>query len=145
MISMDEILRGKVKLSDLPQDHRDNLAILLERINKVRAAYGKPMQVTSGYRTLGDHLRIYRELARDHKFPFKDGVYVEAKVPMRSKHLYGLAVDIFDPDKKLKEWILDNVTLMEEIGFWFEDFSVTTNWVHFQVEAPRSGKRFFTP
>lgn len=132
---MNEILKGKVELSDLPQEHQDNLAVLLERINKVRSAYAIPMTVTSGYRSMEDHLRIYRE----------KGITDEAKIPMKSKHLSGQAVDIGDADGKLKEWVNDNVALMEEIGFWFEDFGTTTTWCHFQTCPPKSGKRFFMP
>lgn len=132
---MDELLKGKVELGDLPEDHRANLAILLERINKIRSAYGKPMTVTSGYRSMEDHLRIYRE----------KGVTDQSKIPMKSRHLSGRAVDIGDGDKKLKEWILDNVALLESVGLWCEDFSTTDNWVHFQTVPPGSGKRFFMP
>lgn len=135
MISMNELLKGKVKLEDLPQDHQDNLAILLERVNKIREAYGKPMTVTSGYRSMEDHLRIYRE----------KGITDQSKIPMKSRHLSGKAVDIGDGDKALKEWVLDNVELLESVGLWCEDFGTTTTWVHFQIEAPASGKRFFMP
>ena len=43
---MKELLHGK-NLEDLPQEHQDNLSVLLERINKVRALWGKPITVTS--------------------------------------------------------------------------------------------------
>lgn len=135
MISMNELLMGKVKLEDLPQEHQDNLAELLVRANKVREAYAKPMRVTSGYRSIGDHLRIYRE----------KGITDQAKIPMKSKHLYGQAVDFYDPDGALKNWVMLHMDLMEEIGLWFEDFTVTTNWCHMQIVSPRSGKRVFMP
>lgn len=135
MISMNEILQDKVELTDLPEDHQKNLAILLERINVIRKEYAKPMYVSSGYRSLEDHLRIYRE----------KGITNQSKIPMKSKHLSGQAVDIADGDGALKKWVLNNVKLMEDVGFWFEDFGVTTTWVHFQIVSPGSGKRFFMP
>lgn len=135
MISMDELLQGKVKLDDLPEGHQENLAILLDRINQVRVAYGKPMTVTSGYRSLSDHLRIYAE----------KGITDQSKIPMKSKHLSGQAVDIYDPDGALKNWAMLHMDLMEKVEFWFEDFTVTTTWVHFQVVPPGSGKRVFMP
>lgn len=115
--------------------HEENLFDLLSKINKLRDAYGKPLRVTSGYRTLEKHLAIYHAKGID-------------KVPMKSLHLTGEAVDITPIDgdiADLHKWIKDNVKLMEESGFWFEDFSVTTTWAHCQTRPPKSGKRFFLP
>jgi hypothetical protein len=103
-----------------------NLAILLDRINRVRAVWGHPMTVTSGLRSEADQARI------------------NPSAP-KSKHLMGQACDIYDPDGSLKTWVMANMPLMETIGFWFEDFSSTPNWVHFQIVPPGSGKRVFHP
>lgn len=103
-----------------------NLAILLERINKVRKAYGKPMIVTSGLRSNADQQRI------------------NPSAP-RSKHLMGAAVDIADKDADLYNWARKNESLLAEIGLWCEDGRYTLGWVHFQILPPRSGKRFFIP
>ena len=116
------------------EEQAKNLAILLERINKVRAAWGKPMTTTSGLRTLEDHLRIYKDM----------GITDQSKIPMSSKHLYGQAVDISDPDGKLFDWVKANEKLMEEIGLWMEEKD-SHKRVHFQTVPPKSGKRFFKP
>lgn len=134
MISMKEILKN-VKLEDLPVEHQNNLYILHERINKIRSLYGKPMIVTSGYRSLSDHLRIYRQ----------KGIVDQSKIPMRSRHLSGQAIDISDPKQELQQWCLANVPILEEIGLWCEDFAYSPNWCHFQVVPPKSDKRFFKP
>ncbi len=139
MISMNELLGG-AKLEDQPQDIQANLAVLLERMNRVRGAYGKPMTVTSGLRTMEDHLRIYRGIASKKGVPFNP-----AAVPMKSKHLSGAAVDIFDPNKELQAWCKANESLLESAGLWMEDFGATPNWCHFQIYPPKSGKRFFLP
>ena len=128
MITQQEIMKGDT----LPSGLEDNYDKLFERINKFRAAYGKPMRVTSGYRSLNDHIRIYSEKGINNP-------------PMGSLHLKCLAIDILDRDCMLKHFIVNNIRLVEEIGLWFEDFSVTPNWVHFQVEPPKSYKRFFLP
>lgn len=103
-----------------------NLAILLERMNKVRAAYGKPMTVTSGLRSDADQKRI------------------NPGAP-KSMHLRGAACDIADSDGALKQWIKANVSILETVGLWCEDFSACPNWIHFQIYPPKSGKRFFIP
>lgn len=134
MITMKELIKD-TPISDISLDIQHNLEELLVRINKIRTAYGKPMTVTSGFRSMYDHKRIYAA----------KGIFDEKKIPMKSKHLFGKAVDISDPKKELQKWCLANIKLLEEIGLWLEDFSATPNWVHFQIEPPKSGKRMFMP
>jgi hypothetical protein len=107
-----------------------NLALLLEKINKVREAYGIQMIVTSGLRSQ----------------TFQQTLIAAGKSNApKSHHLTGEACDILDQSGKLKEWVKQNLPLMEELGFWFEDFEHTPNWVHFQIVPPHSGNRFFIP
>lgn len=134
MITMQELLKGK-PFDSLPQEHRFNLTILLKKVNQIRQAYGKPMTVTSGYRSLEDHLRIYRQ----------KGITDKSKIPMKSNHLSGRAVDFADANGELKKWVLANVSLLESIGLWCEDFSATPTWLHMQTNKPASGNRFFKP
>lgn len=61
-----------------------NLKRLAEKLEEVRVLLGnRPMRITSGYRTVADHYRIYREM----------GVTNKAKIPMGSHHLNGTAAD----------------------------------------------------
>lgn len=138
MISLKELLNG-VDYNTLPRDHQNNIITLLERINKVREKWNKPMIVTSGYRSKADHIRIYKELAKKRNITFK-----EASIPWGSAHLVGAAVDISDPTGELYEWVFNNQALMEEIGLWME-VKDDQKRVHFQVYSPKSGKRFFNP
>ena len=135
MISMEELLNRKYKLDQQSAEIQANLQELLVRINKVRKSWAKAMKVTSGLRSMADHLRIYKN----------KGITDTKKIPMKSKHLYGQAVDIYDPNQKLQAWCKANEALLAEIGLWMEDFSVTTNWVHFQIVPPGSGKRWVMP
>lgn len=107
-----------------------NLSVLLDRLNRVRIAYNKPMTVTSGLRS-----------DEQQKALIAQG---KSNAP-RSKHLIGAAADIYDPNGELKEWVKENIALIEEIELWMEDFGSTPNWVHFQIFPPKSGKRFFIP
>jgi len=133
-ISMKEMLKDK-KLEDLPEEHAANLAIVLERINKVREKYGKPMTPTSVYRSLAEHLAIYA----------KKGITDKKLIPMGSGHLRGECVDIADPKGELRDWVLKNLDFVQELGFWFEDFRYTKGWVHFSIKPPTSNKRIFVP
>ena len=135
MIINRELFKRPVKLSE---EHASNIATLLLKLNKFRLHYGKPLRVTSGYRSMDDHLAIYAA----------KGITDQSKIPMKSNHLFGLAADVVpieDDIKHLHDWVLDNISLMEEIGLWFEVFSATPTWCHIQCVPPKSGKRFFLP
>lgn len=132
MISLKELLNGH-KIEECTVDQRDNLNILLERVNKLRAAWGKPIKVTSGLRTFVDMERIY-----------KSKVY-----PKASKHLYGQAVDFYDPDGSLMKWLKeDDSKRMREYNLWGENN--TKGWVHLQIVAMgsyniKTDLRWFNP
>lgn len=115
-----------------------NLKELLKRINVVRTEWNRPMRVTSGLRSKEDHLRIYRNIAISKNKPFD-----ESKVPMASKHLYGKACDILDPNGELMAWLKANPEVLKDAGLWCEEGCL--GWVHFQIEPPKSGKRWFLP
>lgn len=103
-----------------------NLHDLLNKVNQIRSAYGKPMMVSSGLRSQEDQARI------------------NPGAP-KSKHLTGQACDIADHNGTLKAFVGANIKLLEDAGLWCEDFAHTPTWVHFQTVPPGSGKRFFIP
>lgn len=145
LITEKEILKG-VKREDMPEDHQKNLDELLEKINKVRYAYNKPMTPTSGYRSKDDQIRIYKELNAQRKAAAEKAgkTFVETKTPWGSAHLKGAAVDISDPKGDLYKWTHDNEDKMEEIGLWMEEKDDQAR-VHFQIYPPASKKRWFKP
>jgi hypothetical protein len=110
----------------LTNEYAANLNKLLIVMNKIRAAYGKPMVVNSGVRSDADQQRI------------------NPKAP-KSKHISCQAVDIADSDGGLLKWVLANLDLMQTLGVFFEDFRWTPGWIHFQIVPPASGKRVFVP
>ena len=120
------------------KEHLENLEELLVRLNHLRSAYGKPLRVTSGYRSLEKHLAIYAA----------KGITDQSKIPMQSRQLYGLAADLVpieDDIKHLHDFINNNIGLMSDIGLYFESFEYTPTWLHCQSVPAKSGKRFFKP
>lgn len=97
-------------------------------MNVLRAEYGLPMRITSGFRSLEDEMRI------DPAHP-------------NSMHTRGAAVDIYDPDpeKRLWNWCIEHMGLLTELGLYIEDRLYSKNHVHFQSWAPLSGNRIFIP
>lgn len=130
---------GRIKPEELSPELRANAEELLRRVNIIRAQYGKPMKVSSGYRSKEDHIRVYKELAVKRGTPFE-----LSKVPMGSKHLSCQAVDISDPDGSLFNWVKQNEDLVAKVGLWMEEKDDQKR-VHFQTVPPKSGKRFFSP
>lgn len=134
MISFNELLSGNT-INDVPILHQQNLQELQKRVNVVREAWGQPMTVTSGYRTMQHHLQIYA----------KKGIF-PPNVPLQSHHLYGEAVDIADDGLKLTQWLKNDpagIACLEQQKLWCEDGN--SNWAHLQIVPPKSGNRWFLP
>lgn len=136
MITIKEILKD-IDPKSLPKDQQDNLVKLLEAVNIIRAAWGKAMVITSGYRSMADHLRIYKA----------KGITDKSKIPMKSKHLVCAAVDVSDPDLALTKWLKEHPELLEKAGLFCE--AGNANWVHFQClpfgSYKSGGTRWFNP
>lgn len=127
MISFKELLHGH-SIADVPINHQQNLVDLQTRVNRLREAWGRPLIVTSGYRTAADQARI------------------NPKAP-RSKHMEGNAVDIADPTGELYAWAVKNEARLTEWGLWCERRQGP--WLHVQRVQYGSYKpnksRFFNP
>jgi len=131
MISRSDILDGQV----IDEALELNLGVLLHRLNMFEQFYCKDFKITSGYRSRENQILVYA----------KRGVTDLKHIPFGSAHMKCCAADIYDPEQKIQEWIVKNESTMREIGFWFEDFSYTKNWVHCQTYPPLSMRRFFKP
>lgn len=75
---------------------------------------------------------------------------INAKTPNaapNSKHMTGQAVDLYDPDGDLDEWLMtgEGQAALTAIGLWIEHPSATKTWSHIQTIPPRSGRRVFYP
>lgn len=64
----------------------------------------------------------------------------------RSKHITGLAADVYDPDGDLDEWCMANAdTVLKDLGLWLEHPAATKGWCHVQAVPPGSRRRVFFP
>lgn len=64
-----------------------------------------------------------------------------------SKHMTGQAVDIYDPDGELDNWLItdEGLAALTEIGLWIEHPSATKGWCHIQSLPPKSRNKVFFP
>lgn len=123
MITRAEVLMGRDREYPLSPQLEQNLEDLLRRLNNVRALYGKPMLVTSGYRPGG-----YNRAAGG---------------AAKSCHLICKAADFSDPDGELAKWLLNNLDVLVEEGLWLENPKYTKGWVHLQTRPVAA--RVFKP
>lgn len=65
----------------------------------------------------------------------------------KSKHMTGQAIDIYDPDGDLDEWLMtgEGQAALVALGLWHEHPAATRGWAHVQTIPPRSGRRTFFP
>lgn len=125
-ISVEEYLMGRATLDGLPDDLAGNVNHLIVCVNSLLEKFGEYRAVSSGYRRPEDNAKL-------------------ANPKPASRHLTCEAVDLVDPDEKLKAWIKDNLSVLEEVGLYMEHTSATPTWVHLQTRAPKSGRRVFLP
>jgi hypothetical protein len=66
---------------------------------------------------------------------------------LRSKHLTCQAVDLYDPDGDLDEWLMTDggQRALVDLGLWIEHPACSKGWSHLQIVPPRSGRRAFYP
>jgi uncharacterized protein YcbK (DUF882 family) len=126
MITLEEAMHGHI-IQTIPPFALKNLQDLVNRVNVIRQHWGRPMYVTSGYRTAEDQKRIN-------------------PTATKSKHMYGQAIDILDDGLNLTRWLKmpEGNKLLEEQGLYCE-MGPNRNWVHFQSVPPKSGNRWFLP
>ncbi len=119
-----------------------NARKLIKRVNSLGCPFSRVC--VSFLRGKSKQEAIYHNRACLKMPPFTDGNFDMTKVPMKSCHLTGQAIDVWDADGKLKAWIKENLGALERAGLWCEHFDDTPDWVHFQSVPPKSGRRFFS-
>ena len=62
---------------------------------------------------------------------------------LHSSHKEARAVDVYDPDNRLEQWVNDD--LLEVHGLYREAPDATPHWVHLTTRPPGSGRRTFEP
>ena len=63
-----------------------------------------------------------------------------------SSHLYGMAIDLLDPEQELSTWCVNNQDILAQCGLWMENPSKTPTWTHVQSRpVPGLNGRVFMP
>lgn len=139
-ISVQEYL-GDVEAASLTSELMGNVNTLIPLVNEVLELFGESRRVTSGYRSMEKHWKIYEGINKRRKAQRLP----ELKVPMTSAHLSCLAVDLEDSDGRLDQWCVDNIDLLTSKGLYIEHPDDTKGWCHLQARKPKSGNNPFKP
>lgn len=105
----------------LSPELKGNLDKLLVSVNKLRAYWGKPLVVTSGYRP--GHYN--KQAGGAHK----------------SAHLTCEAVDFRDTDGSLDAFCMQHPGILEDCGLYLEHPDSTPGWCHLDLK-PRKNRVF---
>ena len=114
-----ELTRGQV----VPPEYEGNLRILLQSLHNLRLLWGRPMTVSSGFRSLSHNKAVGGARA--------------------SAHLTCQAADIADLGQPLSNWLVRNEQALVQCVLWMEDPRWTPTWTHLQIRPARS--RIFIP
>ena len=128
--SRDDLLMGRCQWEDLAIEHRHNLTVLLDRLNRLASKVPFTLRINDGFRRPSDQPKN--------------------AAAARSRHLSGEAIDIDDDDTAyLWKWVHQNLETVAKIGFWMEDPRWTHGhvgtWMHFQIVPPASKRRIYIP
>ena len=117
-ITEDEYMGGLPYPSEM---HERNALDLLQRVNRIRNLYMKPLIVTSGFRTPLHNADIGGAAERVHwTFP---------------------GFDLRDRSGEFCNWLLNNLVYLPQFGLYMENPMFTKGWVHLDI-VPRRGHVF---
>lgn len=70
-----------------------------------------------------------------------------AGAAVNSKHMTGKAIDLYDPEGDLDDWLMtgEGLAALTALGLWLEHPSATKGWAHVQTVPPGSRRRVFYP
>jgi hypothetical protein len=140
------------RLGNLPEDKltdevKQNLVKTFRWMDTVREILGIPIKVHLAFRSMAYHLDLYRRLNEQRKKQGKP----DLRVPMKSAHLMGNAVDFSsDMGKGSVGANCDEIKSimkprLEELKLRLEDNGKGANWIHLDSNPPGPSGRFFKP
>jgi hypothetical protein len=64
---------------------------------------------------------------------------------LHSSHKEGCAVDRYDPQNAIDNWLLLNEPVLVDCGIYIEHPIATEGWSHWSIKPPASGHHIFMP
>lgn len=135
MITLEQLFGPWLEHPDATSARRGSAALFLLSVNRLlkeaeEAGIVPPVNPRTQSQVSGETLGGFRPQSTGTGAP-------------NSAHKLGRAVDVYDPQEKLEDW-LDDETLKSH-GLYREAPAATIGWVHLTDRAPPSGRRTFMP
>ena len=137
MITLDQYVGAHASSQDWTTERQTNAQVLLEACaalesDMVTAGVNFQTNSTTGTGVSGQTFGGFRP--QDCPIGASD-----------SAHKTGEAVDRYDPDGKIDDWLMLNQDKLVQYGIYIEHPSSTPGWSHWSIRAPNSGHHVFYP
>jgi hypothetical protein len=120
-------------------EHTENAIELLRCVNAMFAEYVTQGGILHKDPDTGTYISGSKGGAGDGGFRLPDS----ATGRQGSAHKEAKAVDPYDPDNRIDEWITRDILI--KFGLWREARQHSPGWVHLQTREPKSHMRSFNP
>jgi hypothetical protein len=139
MITLTQYFGHKADHPDATPERKANAEHLLEQVNALLDDARQRGIARHEDPDTGTYISGSRGGAGDGGFRLQTSTTGSA----RSAHKEGLAVDVYDPDNALDDWITNPI--LSAYALYREAAEATPGWCHLQTRPPRSGARTFNP
>jgi len=139
MITEEQYYRGydRVYARELTDEIRSNVKILISKVNELIRLMAKDgIELETNPITKSGLNSGWRPPAVNAR---------TKNAAVRSNHMTGKAVDLYDPEGEIDEWCIANLDALKRLGLYMEHPSATKGWCHLQSTPPRSGRQVFYP
>lgn len=135
MITIEEYAGKWIDHKDFTSERRENAKSLLEQVNPLlEKALSEDVEVKTN--------PVTGSLVSGTQY----GGFRPQSCPIgasKSCHKTGEAIDIYDPQGKLDDWLTDEI--LTEYNLYRESPAYTKGWCHLSTRSPKSGRRTFIP
>ena len=139
MITISEYFGTKIHREDATEERKEHARVLLECVNALLTeAEEHGIHIPKDPDT-GSQISGAKDGHGDGGFRLSNSTTGKPG----SAHKEGMAVDVFDPDNRLDDWITREILIKH--GLYREAKIHTPNWTHLQTRPPRSLMRSFNP
>lgn len=135
MITLEQYAGKWLDHVDFTKERQNNAATLLKQVNLLlsaaeRAGIELKINPTTASLVSGTQYGGFRPQSCPEGAPL-------------SSHKTGQAIDLYDPQGKIDDWINDGI--LTQYQLYRESPAYTRGWCHLSTRAPKSGKRTFIP
>lgn len=126
--------RDKTHGAELTPVIEANALVLVERVNKLLTYAGGALELVRNPRTGSPLTSGWRPEAINGATP---------GAAIFSAHMSGEAIDLFDPDGEIDDWLWANQHILGflDVDLYVEHPSATKGWAHLQTRVPKSQRR----